>query len=340
MIEYSWEILSLYTKPSENGLNNIVKRVTWTYSAKENAYFASSYFDTNFETADANNFISYSDLTPEIVFGWITSVVDVNEIQNQVNQKLESTKTPESVEKKLPWDRSMNYTGDEEYVLVNNEAVVYGPIKWNSNSFNDQLDKLGFPEDLPVDILAYKQGIVPTNQPLIINETIKIYKCEYIVQVLENNQHLDKSKIFWNLSSGKAKGTYEVVTEIEILPVEKTLEELKEEKINQLKSIFSHKEMNGYIEINVSNELRKFSIRSENLLYYIRKVLTLNDDQTNTFIDFDGKEITLNKNQFLNLTKNIEDYLENYKSIIRQKKQLIISSVSIEELNSINLEIE
>lgn len=333
MIEYSWEILSLYTKPSENGLNNIVKRVTWTYSAKENAYFASSYFDTNFETADANNFISYSNLTPEVVFQWISSIVDINEVKNQVTQKLMSTKTPESVEKKLPWDQSINYTGDEEYVLVNNESVVYGPTKWSSSSFNEELDKLGSPEDLPVDILAYKQGIIPVDQPLVISDSIKIYKCGHSTPLIGDNQYVDYLDFSWEFLNGLAVKKYTIKNN----PV-KTFEEVKNEKIEKVKNIFSLRESVSSITVDVQSGKGKFNTSPMTLFYYMRKNIYMDESDVVTFNDVDGNAVTLNKNDFGNVIHMADLHIESLKNWGKNKIHELNQATTIDEINSVNVE--
>jgi hypothetical protein len=338
MVQYDKEILSLYTTPSVDGLSNVVKRVTWRYQAKEDTYVADIYKDTFFETVDPNNFVNYSQLTEETVLGWIASVEDMNQLKQQLDARLADVKAPAIVEKKIPWDKSVNYTGNEKYVLVNEGTVVFGPRTWDSDIFNDELEKLGLEESLPVNILAYKQGLVPIDTALTINENVKIYQAVMVEQELEDNQYLNESETTWNLSSGKAVGSHPVITR-EPEP-EPTLDQLKEQKISQLRSAIDDKETNGSVEVTVTSGAGKFRTDNNSVLFYIRKQLTLNDDQTNIFADKDGNDVTLDKEDFASVIQAVETYIDNYKSIGRTKIKLIKACTTKAELDNISLEIE
>lgn len=338
MVQYDKEILSLYTTPSTDGLSNVVKRVTWRYQAKEDIYVADIYKDTYFQTVDPNNFIDYYELTSEVILSWIASVENMNNLKQELDQKLVEVKNPVIVEKKIPWDKSLNYTGNEKYVLVSEGSVVFGPRTWNSDAFNDELEKIDLEESLPVDILAYKQGLVPIDTPLTINENVKIYQAIMAEQNLEENQYLNETETTWNFSSGKAVGSHPVITR-EPEP-EPTLDELKEQKINELRSIIDNKEVNGSVEVEVTSGNDKFSTDNNSVLFYIRKQLTLNENQTFVFTNKEGNDVTLNKEDFIAVIQAVETYIDNYKSIGRQKRDLIKACTTKEELNNISLEIE
>lgn len=338
MVQYDKEILSLYTTPSMNGLSNVVKRVTVRYQAKEDTYVADIYKETYFETVDPNNFVNYSQLTEDTVLGWVELVEDMDDMKQSLDARLLEVKSPAIIEKRIPWDKSVNYTGNEKYVLVNEGTVVFGPRTWDSGIFNDELEKLGLEESLAVDILAYKQGLVPVDTPLTVNENVKIYQSVMAKQDLEENQYLNEAETAWNFSSGKAVETHPVITrEPEAEP---TLDELKNQKLSELRSIIGDKEVNGSVEVSVTSGNGKFVTDNNSVLFYIRKQLTLNDGQTNIFADKDGNDVTLNKNNFTAVIQAVETYIDNYKTIGRQKRDLIKACTTKEELDSISLEIE
>ena len=116
---YSHEIFRLITIPSANGLKNVVKGVNWRYQVTENAHYADHYLVTQLTEPDSEKFIGYDSLTDEQVYGWLEQNENIERLKSIVDQKLESKKNPSSVEKIIPWDKSVLYTGDEEYLMVN-----------------------------------------------------------------------------------------------------------------------------------------------------------------------------------------------------------------------------
>jgi hypothetical protein len=67
VITYKWEVLSLYTKPSLNGLTNVVKRVTWRYQITDGGNYGEIYQDTHLpDPTDSNTYIAYPNLSEEI----------------------------------------------------------------------------------------------------------------------------------------------------------------------------------------------------------------------------------------------------------------------------------
>lgn len=211
MIQYTTLIASLYVRPSQDGMSNVVYRVTWVYLAKEDFYVADLYKDTFLPAPQQGSYIDYNSLTSDIIMGWVASVEDMQSLQAQVTQLLEDAKNPSSLEKEVPWDKTSQYTGQEKYVITDGGVIVDGPQPWNSASFNAALVPYGFENPLPADAIAYRQGIVPVNQPLNLSQQVKIY------QAITNNPPVfdanfyKLSSVQWDLSTGKAVGNYSVV---------------------------------------------------------------------------------------------------------------------------------
>ena len=103
------------------------------------------------------------------------------------------------------------------YVLVNNNQVINGPRAWNYRSFESTLE-----EDLEIII---KLPMSKTDEEIIvIDENTKIYASELVYQNFNNKiEHLHGP--FWDFTSGKAIGTFQIV-ENSIVSIKNTLKAL------------------------------------------------------------------------------------------------------------------
>lgn len=243
MVQYNREILSLYVQPKNDSLNNIVKRVTWRYRAKDEANFADVYKETYFTTTNPNNFIDYQDLTQDVVFGWIDAVDDVESVKDEVTQKLIGAKNPSMLEKKIPWDFVGKYSGNEEYLIVfddqpNDPEKIWGPMQWNSDRANNGLKKRGVHEyEFPTDVLMYQKELLPIDVPTIVNDRVKIYRVEYTEQPTLNDLFQYHEGLTWVVDSGKAVGTYFVL--------DRSLDKTKEMMQNILSNKSFQKQIGG-----------------------------------------------------------------------------------------------
>lgn len=302
MKEYTWEILSLYTAPSVDGLTSVVKRVTWRYQVKEDTYVADVYKETYFNSVDPNNFIDYNSLTPEIVFGWISQVENINAIKLELDEKLLVVKTPIIVEKEIPWDRTINYTGTEQFVFTLDGNVILGPINWNSGEFNKILNQNGVTDLLPSDILAYKQGIVPVNDPLVISDTLKIYQVGEIINATGfDNILFDGTDIVWTLSSGKAVGNY-VPTLNSIDHIKTTLKQNHRNKLDSLE--------NTPIDVDVDGVIFTVSATNWGRLFIMTKILRLADGESCGWYNNKVKT-TVTKEQLMIMLIAVDDYIDS-----------------------------
>lgn len=302
MKEYIWEILSLYTTPSVDNLSSVVKRVTWRYQVKEDTYVADVYNDTYFNSVDPNNFIDYNSLTPNIVFDWVSQVEDIDNIKLQLDEKLLGIKTPVIVEKEIPWNRSTEYTGTEQFIVTLSGDIILGPMNWNSSEFNKILNQNGVDDLLPADILAYKQGIVPISAPLVISDTLKIYQVDNII----NNTGFDNilfngADIVWNLSSGKAVGTY-TPTLNSIEHIKTTLKQNHRNKLDIL-------EMTP-IDVDIDGVTFTISATNWGRLFIMTKLLRLADGESCGWYNNKVKT-TVTKEQLMIMLIAVDDYIDS-----------------------------
>ena len=88
-MNYTWELTNLKRKNTDT-IQNIIVQTNWKkIGTDENGNIGSFSGATPFElsTVDPDNFVSYEDLTEEMVLGWIKSVV-VGSYEEQVNGKI------------------------------------------------------------------------------------------------------------------------------------------------------------------------------------------------------------------------------------------------------------
>lgn len=212
MIQYKREILSIYVNPvveeTSETLKNVVTRVSWRWAAKELTYFADIYRDTIFTTIDPNNFIEYENLTDEVVFSWIDNVENIESIKDTLDQALNSIKTPLSIEKPIPWNRSSLYTGAEEYFIVIDDDLekTIGPIRWQSDIMSAFIKTLGVQDFIfPNDTTMYRFELLPIDQPYVASDRVKVYRVEYDeTQTIDDNFQYFGDTLVWNITSGKA----------------------------------------------------------------------------------------------------------------------------------------
>ena len=271
MVLFNWEVLSLYAAPSENGLTNVVKRIVWRCQVTEGSYVADIYRDTFLTTAQQGSFVSYDSLTPETVVDWIKAHEDIPALEAELLAKLEEVKNPSIVDKKLPWIYVDQYSRQDKYVLVHNNQVVHGPVHWHSFVMNEQLVALGLPASLPEDIIVFRKGIAPIDQPLVINDSTKFYKVGLLNEQPPGNIFYDNGHIDWDFSSGKAIGTYNSIP--------KDLTEAKETVKDVLNNIRSEKEQFP-ITMNVQNTSINVPIDPMFRLNLMNRLYSLGDSST------------------------------------------------------------
>jgi hypothetical protein len=242
MFEYSYEIYRLYTAPSKNELSNVVTGVNWRYQIREDSQYADTYLVTNFSDPDPDKFVQYDGLTDEVVFQWIEHVEDFNQLQTDLQDKLNKVKNPDVIEKHVPWDQTSKYTGKEEYLLVFDDEPtdplkIWGPMTWNSERANNGLKERGV-EDyaFPVDIIMYQKGLLPKTNS-VVNERTKLYRVEYTDQPELNPIFQYHEGLSWVTDSGKAVGTYFVI--------DRTLDDAKKEVVYRVEQKSAEQQNSG-----------------------------------------------------------------------------------------------
>jgi hypothetical protein len=328
VITYKWEVLSLYTKPSLNGLTNVVKRVTWRYQITDGGNYGEIYQDTHLpDPTDSNTYIAYPNLSEEIILGWVQNIEDVPALEAELQLRLEKSKNPDIVENKLPWSLEHRYNPREDlYVVVFNDEPVYGPVHWNSDGMNASLEACGHPRSIPENILAFRKGIVPHDKPLIVSSTLRIYKANLLNNQPPKNPFFDNGHIEWDFSGDIAVGTYQSV-EKDVSFGQNHLRHLIKNWCTQMSDTL--------IKININNEDHCFHSQ---LLYRLElghKINTMDDTSTCFWKSCEmpfGNWFSASKANLIEILTILEDrntFIINWE---REKNMLLTQCTTITEV--------
>jgi len=277
---YSYEIFSLITAPSKNGLNDVVEGVNWRYQVTEDAHYADYYLVTQLREPDTESFIQYDSLTDEQVYSWLEQNEEINNLKSIVDAKLESKKSPSSLEKKTPWDKSVLYTGDEEYLMVKDNDLengenYFGPFKYDGKKGQRGLDWLEVTDyTFPTDIEMYQKGLLPTDAPLSINDSVKMYKVQYEDQPELDDFYQYHEGLTWVVQDGKVVGTYEVI--------DRTVDQVKEILQGQLSNKSFNDQIAG-VELTVKENTVKVNTDLVSRTTLFQRVAMMEDGSSEEF---------------------------------------------------------
>lgn len=331
MIDYSFEVFSLYSALSENNLNNVVKRATWKITAKEDQYAVDRYFDSLFVSPEPNAFIDYDNLSMETVIEWVKGPINLDQLYADMAADLEKAKDPSRiVEKPLPWGFENFYHVSDMYVLVHNDEVIYGPVHWHSDIMNGHLSNLGIQYNFPDDITARRRRLVPLNTPTVISETTKAYKVSLLNNQSEESLFTVNGNIVWDFSSGIAVGTY--------VAVDKELDEVKKLLLETIERNRNNKEMSG-LTVTLDNEEYKILSGPISRLNLLEKNNLMQENDTCVWKFMDNKWATVNKTQVIYLYNAILDFVKNLQQWEYDRTLEIHNAETVDQLRTVSLEV-
>ena len=82
-IVYTWKIGQLEIVPSEDGLQNVVKNISWSLVATDGDCSVATEGQSDLAEPDKQSFVSFNDLTPSLVESWIESSMDAELLATQ-----------------------------------------------------------------------------------------------------------------------------------------------------------------------------------------------------------------------------------------------------------------
>lgn len=205
------------------------------------------------------------------------------------------------------------------YVLENNNTVLNGPRAWNYRSFESTLD-----EDLEI---SYKLPMSKTDDEIItIDDNTHIYPAELIQQNYNPKiEYLHGP--FWDFSTGKAIGTFEIVQH-SIESIQNTLKA----KVADNRWI---KENKG-ITVTVQDTEISIDTSRGNRDIFIQKYLLLSDNDTLQW-KFAQAWLVLSKQDLGVIVNAINRYIQAQFDWEAEKIAEISSALTHEELDLIDL---
>jgi hypothetical protein len=109
---FAWVINQMDTKPTEDGLTDVVSCVHWTRTAEQfvggEPILVSSYGTMNCETPSSTDFTAYPDLTYDQVCSWLDSGLNVEAIDLGLQSQIDNIINPPIVVLPLPWEIPTN----------------------------------------------------------------------------------------------------------------------------------------------------------------------------------------------------------------------------------------
>lgn len=105
---YTWNVNTMDTAPSEDGLSDVVKVIHWRLSATDGTHIAESYSTVSLDAPDAGSFTAFASLTEAQVIAWVESKLDVVKIKEGLDAQLAALANPPIVVKQGPWTAAAN----------------------------------------------------------------------------------------------------------------------------------------------------------------------------------------------------------------------------------------
>lgn len=97
MINYEWVKPTLERKLIDGTLENVIQTVHWRYKGTEGDISADVYGALSLPAPDAENFIEWEDMTNAEVYGWLESILDVEQLETQIAGQIEEIKNPKII---------------------------------------------------------------------------------------------------------------------------------------------------------------------------------------------------------------------------------------------------
>ena len=108
MTTFNWVINQMDTKPTEDGLTDVVVVVHYTRQAQEGEIIVTSYGTMACQTPSATDFTAYPDLTYDQVCSWLNAGLNVTEIDLGLQQQIDNIINPPIIVLPLPWEIPTN----------------------------------------------------------------------------------------------------------------------------------------------------------------------------------------------------------------------------------------
>jgi hypothetical protein len=103
-LSFNWVISQMQCFPSYEGEKDFVVYVHWRRNATFEEYVADVYGCQTYSQKEGDTYIPYSDLTFDIVCGWLESSLDVPALDINLAKQIEDLVNPPVITLPLPWE--------------------------------------------------------------------------------------------------------------------------------------------------------------------------------------------------------------------------------------------
>lgn len=209
MIEKKTTILGVYTN-SHGDLRDIVRRVIWEFRVIEGPWQAFVHTETVLPDPQSDNFRAFTVLEQDEVWQWIQDNTDLQQVEAQALARLQEVKDTTKVkEKPLPWIARNNFVTAQEFILVQGDSVILGPMQWNSHRFNEALETLGMPAVLPDNWTFLNENDYIYERPYVLDAgtNLRICHCAPPRQQPLHEWYQRVDTVTWDLATYPVMGT-------------------------------------------------------------------------------------------------------------------------------------
>ena len=100
---YAETIERLDCYPEEAGETEVVCTVYWRMNANNGDYSATAYGSCGITFVEGETFTPYADLTFQQVWGWVSAIVNMDDMKASLDKQIEAQVNPPIVSPPLPW---------------------------------------------------------------------------------------------------------------------------------------------------------------------------------------------------------------------------------------------
>ena len=94
-ISYEWKFEQFDVKPSQSGLSDVVSVIHWRLNAIDSDNIvATNYGTVVLDDPNPSEFIPFSEITKEMAIEWVSLVLDVDSIKNNLSEQIDRIKNP------------------------------------------------------------------------------------------------------------------------------------------------------------------------------------------------------------------------------------------------------
>jgi len=101
-MQYKIKIQKLEYIPTYNTYEKVVNKVYWNYEATKGTISTGIGGSTEL-TPPESIFVPFDNLQEDIVIGWISGSLDINNLQSTLNNSIDNIENPKIIQSNPPW---------------------------------------------------------------------------------------------------------------------------------------------------------------------------------------------------------------------------------------------